>query len=117
MLVSYIIGTICSLICLFLNDPNWIFIGCVSILKFFMSMAFMVVNTFTTELYSTDIRATSLGFFNATCKLTGVFMPIIVNLFYTFGPTGPFLIFGALSAVSGFSMMSMKDTTDTDLDN
>lgn len=116
MLISYIIGSICSFICLFCKYPDWFFIGCVSVLKFFMSMAFMVVNTFTTELYSTDIRATSLGFFNAICKLTGVIMPFVVNLFYNFGPTGPFLIFGCLSVLSALSMTTMKDTTDTDLD-
>ena len=72
-----------------------------------MSMAFMVVNTFTTELYNTNIIATSLGFFNAICKLTGVVMPFVVNYFYILKPTGPFLIFAILCTISSLTIITM----------
>lgn len=116
LLISYVLSTVCSLICLSQTTPNFIFIALVSVLKFFMSMAFMVVNTYTAELYNTNIRATSLGFFNAVCKLAGVFMPIVVNLFYFAGPTGPFYIFAILSFFSALTIYSMKDTTNKNLD-
>ena len=81
-----------------------------------MSMAFMVINTFTTELYKTNIRATSLGFFNAVCKLGGIFMPFIINYFYVIKPTGPFLIFAILCTISSLIIINMKDTTNIELD-
>ena len=116
LFISYALSAFSSLVCLFQTSPNFIFVTLVSVLKFFMSMAFMVVNTFTAELYNTNIRATSLGFFNAVCKLAGVFMPIIVNLFYFAGPTGPFLIFAILSFFSALTIYTMKDTTNNNLD-
>ena len=44
-------------------------------------------------------------------------MPYIIILLYSFGATGPFIIFGILSGISALSMLSLKDTTDIDLDN
>ncbi len=45
-------------------------------------MAYMVINTYTIELYRTNVRASALGFYNSVCKLASVIMPCIIILFY-----------------------------------
>jgi len=82
-----------------------------------MSMAYMVIYTYTAELYNTKIRVLSMGFFNFISKISGVAMPLVVDVFYSFGPTGPFIIFGLLSLISSISIYTMKDTTNMDLDD
>ena len=72
-----------------------------------MSICFTVVYTYTAELYLTNIRVTSIGFFSAVCKLFASIMPVTCELFYCFGATGPFILFAILSLISSTSIYNM----------
>jgi hypothetical protein len=71
----------------------------------------------TSEIYSTSIRATGLGFLSAVCRVGGMLMPWVIYSFFAFGPSGPFLAFFITSLISTISAFQLpKDTVGTNLD-
>ena len=114
---SYLLCSISCFLCFIQEEPDEIFFFLISAVKFFISVAFTVVYPFTNELYPTHLRATGLSCMSAACRIGGIVMPYIVNLFFIFGPTGPFLAIGAVSLISCFATFSFpSDTANMELD-
>ena len=72
---------------------------------------------FTSEIYPTFLRTTGIGFANFFCRLGGALMPWFSMLFFVFGNTGPFLVFGITSLVSAYAAFNIPlDTRHMNLD-
>jgi MFS transporter, putative metabolite:H+ symporter len=114
---SYFICAVSCFLISFMSTPDFIFFILTGTVKFFITCSFNVLFLFTSEIYSTNLRATGLGFNNAICRFGGIVMPILSYFFFALGPTGPafaFAIMATLSTIAAFKIPN--DTTKMDLD-
>jgi hypothetical protein len=68
-----------------------------------ITTCFNIIFPFTTEIYSTTLRATGLGFNNAFCRVGGILMPWVLGSFFLIKDTGPFLAFFIFSLISSIA--------------
>ena len=75
LIMGYFMAAVASYACFFCKKPNQLLFILLGITKLFINLTYMIVFTFTSELYDSSIRVTALGFFNSISKFGGIFMP------------------------------------------
>lgn len=97
--------------------PFSMFLLAATMARFFLNITFLIIYPFTTEIYSTRIRATGLGLASACSRVGGITMPWISYGAFVFGTTGPFLVYGIMSGVAFSASLGIPyDTTGRELD-
>lgn len=72
---------------------------------------------YTAEIYETQVRLASLGFFNLISRLFSAATIQVIFILYDIDPDLPFLLFGILSALSSVLTLTLPfDTTGVPLD-
>ena len=85
--------------------------------KFCFSLAFTLNYQFTSELYPTRMRGTGLGMAASFGRIGSIVMPVACTMLNNIYPLAPFIMFGAISILSGLMTMLLPyDTTNMPMD-
>lgn len=115
---SISLGFICSAItCIFaIFFISYLYI-LAPILRLSIGLSFCIIYIYVSEAYPTKIRSISLGFSNSFNRIGGITTPFLTQLIYSVYRSGPFIVFGIISAI-GFilSILLPFETLNRDID-
>ncbi|XP_066936713.1 solute carrier family 22 member 15-like [Clytia hemisphaerica] len=80
--------------------------------KFFITLAYDVIYTWTVELYPTQIRTEAMGFVQITSRLGAMLSPWVVDGLGTVKVWAPFVLMGVLSVLVGVFLHFLPETKD-----
>lgn len=79
-------------------------------IKFFISLAFYIVNLLSMETYPTCLRQTGISIGSITGNLFGVLGPYVVFIGTKYDVRYPFLIIGALAVIGAIAALFLPET-------
>ncbi|XP_071840298.1 solute carrier family 22 member 13-like [Apostichopus japonicus] len=77
--------------------------------KFFITMSFSIVSTWSAELIPTPLRSSGIGLFSLTSRIGGILAPLILLLDQVWTSL-PVLVFGSFSITAGLLCLLMPET-------
>ena len=105
-----------ALLCLFAGVAPYFEVWVTGV-RMVLNGVFIIVPAYTTELYSTPIRATGLGMASAFSRLGGAATTWMTQALFNIAPKAPFLGFSVLCLLGGYCCyMIPYDTTNKELD-
>jgi len=94
------------------EDPAASQVVCSLLSKFFATVAFDTVYSFTTELFPTHCRTFTIGLCSTFGRLGSIVAPIIADLGRTQNRAIPFIVFSIFNFVSGFLCLTLPETNN-----
>jgi len=94
------------------SDPAASQVVCSLLSKFFATVAFDTVYSFTTELFPTHCRTFTIGLCSTFGRLGSIVAPIIADLGRTQNRAIPFIVFSIFNFVSGFLCLTLPETNN-----
>lgn len=96
---------------------SWLLIVALSIVYFCASSSFNALYPYTSEVFETEIRSLSNGFFNLVSRSVGAFAPTVLLVLNEFAVVIPYIILTGLSILSFIVAMKLPlDTRRANLD-
>lgn len=77
--------------------------------KFFITMSFSIVYTWSAELMPTSLRSSALGLFSMTSRIGGILVPLLLILEEVWISL-PFLVFGSVSIIAALLCLVLPET-------
>ncbi|KAK7483890.1 hypothetical protein BaRGS_00024907 [Batillaria attramentaria] len=78
--------------------------------KLFIAAAWTCMQTFSAELYPTVIRALGLGAVNVAARVGGILAPFVLEMDTSDDAVKCYVIVGSIMAISGLSVLLLKET-------
>ena len=78
--------------------------------KFFISLSFDSIYTWSVELYSTDLRSQGMGFLQVTCRIGAATSPWVAKGLKKFNETVPFITMGVVTLIAGGFLFFLPET-------
>lgn len=96
---------------------SWILMITLAVVYFCSNSAFNALYPYTSEIFETEIRSLSNGFFNLVSRTGGAFSPTILLIMNDVSPIIPYMILTCVSALAfGIAMKLPVDTRRANLD-
>ena len=96
----------------FLNIVIWFFI-----VKYGISINYMILSIYTNEIYPTTLRSLGYGTSCTLGKIGSIFSPLICVFLSDVNPLMPFALFSFVSLIGGIKLFNLKyDTTNEAMD-
>jgi len=108
----FLAGIFCLSTGLVPKDPAVYQIVCSLLGKFFATVSFDTVYSYTTELFPTHSRTFTIGLCSTFGRVGSVIAPIIADLGRKQGPGVPFIIFSIFNFVAGIASITLPETKD-----
>ena len=80
--------------------------------RFFFTISFIGLYTWSAELYPTLLRSVGMGFSQVMSRIGGIATPWIANGLRNVHPSAPFVVLGGIAIVGGLVMLHLPETKE-----